>query len=136
MSIEYYGFKVNAALRYGVDEAILLHNVNYWCEKNKANGKHEHDGRFWAYNSIPAFAELFPFWTGKQVRRVIASCIEQGALLTGTFNEAAYDRTLWYALSDECLTLFNETTSCPNGQIHLPKRADPFAQTGRPIPKN
>jgi hypothetical protein len=88
---------------------------------------------------------LFPFWTTKQIRRIISSLEEQGAIVTGNYNTSTYDRTSWYAMGDSLLLdgkvhLGNEkpysttsSTICPNGQVHLPKRADRFAQTGECI---
>ena len=66
-----YSFNGEIAAMYGVDEAVFIHNLYWWIRKNEANGKHYYDGRNWTYNSMTAFAELFPFWSAKQVRRVI-----------------------------------------------------------------
>jgi hypothetical protein len=94
-------FKVRDAKRYGVIEAILLYNITFWIAKNKANGKHFHKGRTWTYNSCKAFADLFPYLSVSQVKRALASLVEQGAILKDNFNKRHYDRTNWYALADE-----------------------------------
>jgi hypothetical protein len=94
-------FKVRDAKRYGIKEAILLYNLKFWIAKNKASGKHFYKGRTWTYNSYKAFSELFPYLSESQIKRALASLVKQGAILKGNFNKMRYDRTNWYALSDE-----------------------------------
>lgn len=121
----FYNFSVNFAKKYGLEEAILLQNIIFWIAKNKVNGKHHYDGRTWTYNSIKAFTELFPFWSERQIRRILKSLIQQGALITGNYNKLPFDRTLWYALKDEeyFLSFINidftksEIDILPNGKI-------------------
>ena len=87
-------------MAYGPEEAIMLTNIEFWIKKNEANGKHFHDGRYWTYNSLEAFTQIFPFWSVKQIRRILKSLIDQGAIVTGSYNQSVYDHTTWYALSD------------------------------------
>jgi len=105
-----YQFDTDIAARYGVDESIMIAHLQFWIRKNEANGKHFHDGRFWTYNSLEAFTKLFPFWTARQVRRVLKSLEDKGVIVTGNYNVSAYDRTTWYAFGDSFLH---------NGQKHL-----------------
>lgn len=98
-----YQFDTDIAALYGVDESIMIANLQFWIRKNEANGKHFHDGRFWTYNSIEAFTKLFPFWTARQIRRVLKSLEEKGVIVTGNYNTSAYDRTTWYAFGDSFL---------------------------------
>ena len=133
-----YSFNGDIAQAYGVDAAIFIHNLYWWIRKNEANGRHYHDGRNWTYNSAEAFADLFPFWSAKQVRRIIRSLADNGVIFEGNYNQRAFDRTKWYALSDDIYRIYGDAktgkSTCPNGKMELPKRADGFAQTGTPIP--
>ena len=126
-----YTFDTFLATKYGVNEAILLNNFIFWISKNEANRKHFHDGRYWTYNSVRAFSELFPFWSEKQIRTTIASLERQGVLLKGNYNEQKYDRSLWYAFTDEFVKSILQ-----NGQIDFPKRANGLDEMGEPIPDN
>ena len=128
-----YQFDVNHAKAYGVEEAIMLANFLFWIRHNRANRKNQHEGRTWTYNTLEAFAELFLFWTVKQIRRILDSLIEQRVLVKGDHNARAYDRTCWYALADESLLEISPTI-CPNGQMEKPERAEGTARTGGPIP--
>jgi hypothetical protein len=102
----HYSFDIHIAEKYGVGEAIFLQNIAYWMIQNKGNNVNFYDGKFWTFNSQRAFAELFPFWSRQNLRRVIDSCKNQGLLLIGNYNKLPYDRTNWYTLSDQGLTLY------------------------------
>lgn len=96
-----YGFNIEHATLYGVNEAIFIKNLAFWISKNKANNKNEFDNRTWTYNSIEAYSQLFPFWTTKQTRNVITSLIKQRVIIKGNYNKRKYDRTSWYAFLEE-----------------------------------
>ena len=102
----YYSFDVNAAARYGVEEAVLLEHIRFWCEKNEANPDCQQEGRCWMYASAARLAEHFPFWSVPKIRRLLKSLVRQGALLEGRFGRFAFDRTLWYAVSESASSMF------------------------------
>jgi hypothetical protein len=121
-------FKVRDAKRYGITEAILLYNLKFWIAKNKASGKHLHNGRTWTYNSYKAFGELFPYLSESQIKRALASLVKQGAILKDNFNKKRYDRTNWYALADESqLPIASRKRS--DEVIHHNGRAQPLERT-------
>lgn len=121
-------FDIDLAKKYGILEAVLLDNFCFWTVKNAANEVHIHDGRVWTYNSVKAFCEMFPYASQKQIRSALAHLEAEGLIVAGNFNESAYDRTKWYALTDDALSI------CPTGQMHLPSRANRLAPQGKPIP--
>ncbi len=100
-----YAFDVDVANQYGVDEAIMVRSFQFWIELNISNKTNLHDGRTWTYNTITALAKRFPFWSEKQVRRIVKSLIKQRILVVGNYNSHSYDRTTWYAFSVEELWL-------------------------------
>ena len=101
-----YSFDTEAAARYGVEEAILLDHIRFWCEKNQSNPDCQREGRCWMYASAARLAEHFPFWSVPKIRRLLKSLVRQGALLEGRFGRFAFDRTLWYAVSESVLSMF------------------------------
>ena len=125
----------HVAVRYGFEEAVFLDAIVHWYQTNRANGRNFHDGRWWTHNSVRTFQETFPWWTQKQLRRIIQSCRDQGALLAGNFNRDKRDHTGWYSPSEELLELYGGDGSLgPNGQMEVPKRADERAQMGKALP--
>jgi hypothetical protein len=126
-----YYFEIDDAEKYGVDEAVMLQNIRYWVDKNAANGENIRDGRAWTYNSARALALLFPFWSIKQVQRVIRNLEEKGAIIKGTYNKHNYDKTSWYTTVENPLY-----TISPNEAMDYPKQDNGLAQTGQSISPN
>lgn len=118
----------HVALRYGLEESIFLDSLMFWYKENRANQRNFRDGRWWTFNTVSAFVAMFPWWSGKQIRRIIASCKERGAILSGNYNEDQRDRTLWYTPSDELLELYG---LCQKEEVHLPIWAAKTAQMGK-----
>lgn len=97
-------FDVEIAEKYGVNCAILLNNLTYWVQKNEANEVNYFEGRYWTYNSIKAFKELFPYMSQRQIKYALSRLEEEGLIVTGSFGEDKYDRTLWYSVNFEKFT--------------------------------
>ena len=100
------------AEKYGLEEAIFLHSLIFWYRTNRGNGQNFYDGRWWTYNSVKAYEDIFPWWNAGQIRRIIGRCKEKGALLAGDYNQDRRDRTAWYSPSDELLELYGENENC------------------------
>ena len=89
-----------------LDVPVFIENLAYWIRKNAANNKHLHEGRYWSYNSYPAFAKLYPFWSAQTIRRIIKRAVNAGLLIIGNFNVKKYDNTNWYTLTDKALAFY------------------------------
>ena len=94
-----HSFNIKIAKRFGQEGAVIIENIYFWLEKNKANNKHFHDGKYWTYNSTRAFAVLFPYWTSRQIERILKGLESNGAILAGNYNKIGYDRTKWYSIT-------------------------------------
>lgn len=121
-------FESKVAEVVGVDGAIMLQNISYWIAKNRANNKHYYNENYWTYNSIPAFEKLFPFWSQRQITRILKKLIDEGYLIVGNYNKQNYDRTKWYALTKKGISIL------PNGQMDTTKQLDGSDQKVAPIP--
>ena len=121
-------FDTDVAERYGVNAAIILQNIGYWIKQNEANETNFYDGHYWTFNSNRAYRELFPYMTQKQIRTAFDKLIHDGVLVTGNYNQLAYDRTMWYALTEKGKSI------CRIGQMEYPKKANGLSQKGEPIP--
>lgn len=132
-----HNFDINIAEKYGINAAIILQNMYYWIEKNRANEKHFHDGYYWTYNSLKAFEELFPYMSTKQIRGALEKLEEEGIIVCGNYNNSTYDRTKWYAITDAGYELFQEGKCIiPKGQMESSEKANGMSQKGKPIPNN
>lgn len=114
-----HSFDPKIAQRVGVNAAVIYQNIVWWCAKNAANGRNQHDGRYWTYNSVKAWGELFPYLSQAQIRLALTKLEDAGLILSGSFNAAGYDRTKWY---------------CDIQQVHLSEIANGVERKDKPIP--
>lgn len=124
-------FDTDVAMEVGINAAIIYKNIQFWCEKNRANNKNLYDGYYWTYNSVAAFEQMFPYLSYKQIRGALTILEEKGYILSGNFNKSAYDRTKWYA---DIRVAITDKPSCQNDKIDLPCGANEDVQEGKPIP--
>ena len=124
----HYSFDTSLAIKYGQEESVILANFIYWINKSRANNKHFYDGYYWTYNSVFALSKLFPFWTSRQINRIINSLIKQGAIKSGNYNKMKYDRSLWYSIMDKSIL--------PFGEMEDTKWVNENDQMVKPIPDN
>lgn len=131
--MDYHSFSVDVAQEVGVNAAILLQSIKWWCEKNKANGKHCHDGLYWTYNSVKAWQELYPYLGKSAIESALKKLEERGFIKVGNYNKSAYDRTKWYAITDDGLRLFGDSIS-GNREMDEAESGNPNSETSQPIP--
>ena len=128
-----YSFNTQHAVQYGLDEAVMLHNILYWLHLNKANGKNIYDDKVWTFNSASAFAELFPFWNQRKISRILLSLEYQGAVESGCYNKAGYDKTKWYSsplLDSYTNSVQSNDQICP---IDIPDLSNRYTNYVQPI---
>lgn len=123
-----HSFDIDIAKRYGIQPAILLKNIYFWIEKNRANDKNFYDGYYWTYNSKKAFAELFPYMTARQIEYALQKLIDDDLIITGNYNKLAYDRTLWYAITKKGYSILQ------NCEMETTKNGDGIPENVEPIP--
>ena len=121
-------FDTDVAQKYGINAAIILQNIAFWIKQNEANGTNFYDGNYWTFNSNRAYQELFPYMSKRQIETAFRKLIDDGVLITGNYNKLAYDRTLWYALTQKgkCISHF--------GGMEFPDVANGLPKNGEPIP--
>ncbi len=122
------------AVKCGVPAAIVIYHLRWWIIQNRANKRHNHDGRTWTYNSIEAFAKIWPYWKPRQIRYIFEFLIAEGIILSGNFNTKKNDRTLWYAFVDETAFL-GEFDILQNCQMALQKRKIDLTKMSNPSDK-
>lgn len=132
-----YMFDGEIAKDVGVNAAVMFHSIQWWIRKNKANDKNFFDGKYWTYNSVAAFTELFPFMKKSAIRSSLEKLEKEGYIVSGNYNKIAYDRTKWYALGEkgEALSFEDSPKSILNSsKIHLQKNENGNLENSKPIP--
>jgi hypothetical protein len=83
----------------GLNEAIVLQQLHYWIEKNKATATNFRDCHYWTYGTLQEYTDRdFPFWSMDTVRRTITKLISLGFVVRGNYNKMKMDKTSWYAI--------------------------------------
>jgi DnaD/phage-associated family protein len=86
----------------GLNEAIVLQQINYWIKLNEEIGKKDHfrDGMWWTYNTYSEWIERnFPFWSESTLIRTIKKLEKLGLIIaTDIYNQKKYDNTKWYTV--------------------------------------
>src|SRR5438552_2379893 len=118
------------ASKIGLNEAIILQQVHYWLDPR--GNKNKKEGRHWVYNSYKQWSIQFPFFSDRTIRRTIQNLEKSNLLIAKEFNKSAGDKTKWYSINYEQLSML-ELSSGPSGQnghMGLVKVATPSGQNG------
>lgn len=93
---------VNADLadKIGLNEAIVLQQVNYWITGSTAG--EEHEGRKWVYNTFEKWQEEnFPFWSVDTVKRTFTKLKKMGLVDVKQLRKSQHDHTNFYTINYE-----------------------------------
>jgi hypothetical protein len=118
-------FDIDDAKQHGVDKAIILFNLRFWLDKNKANNSNAFDGYYWTYNSASALADLFPYWTANKIQKTLKQMADESLIIVGNYNKIGYDRKKWFTTSEYAIQ--------PIGCIESAKTLNTFSQKAEPI---
>ena len=94
-------FSVTVAKEHGVSCAIIVRHIQFWLLKNRANNTNFIDKRTWTYWTIKGLTMVFPYWTEPQIKRTIQTLLFKKVLIRDNFNENKWDKTSWYAFTNE-----------------------------------
>lgn len=105
-------FNIEIAEKIGLEASIILNNLIFWVEHNRANNTNFNDGCYWTYNSIEAFKTLFPYLTKHKIIGALKLLEDNNLIITGNYNKSNYDRTKWYSVNQ-----FHDLLKNGNGNI-------------------
>lgn len=119
----------------GLNEAIVLQQVQYWIALNERAGRNLHDGKVWVENSIEEWRESnFPWWSVSTIKRVIKNLEKSRLLIKRELSENSWDRTLSYTIDYERLEEMlrdqqeEERDDLDNNDADLPETSEPHDQ--------
>lgn len=111
-------FTIEDAELYGIEKAILLYNIRFWLDKNKANGTNIYvnpvDGKeyYWTFNSGTAFGKIFSYMKIKSITKWLLEMERDSIVISAKFNKKGYDRTKWYTtLEYQCIAPTEQSTA-------------------------
>lgn len=96
----------------GLNEAIVLQQIHYWLNRST----NIRDGRRQVYKTTLEWAEEFPFWSEKTIKRALFQLRSLGLIEITKESKASWNRTNWYSINYATLNSLNYGigTSCPN----------------------
>jgi hypothetical protein len=94
-------FDVDYAVKYGLNAAVLLDSIIYFCTKNFGNQEYWHIDRYWCEVSQETFVKMLPYLTRNMIRQAIADLKDNGAILAENIGNR---NKTWYALGDDINT--------------------------------
>lgn len=140
-----HAFNTNIAIDFDVDTALFIQHLKHWTFKNLANKSNIHDGHCWSYDTLEALGIQFPYWSKRQIERIINNSVKSGLVIKGNYNQTAYDRTVWYAITPHVYGYYPELLTTknieslylsisPNGEMDLTEWGNRFPRSVTPIP--
>ncbi len=98
-------FNPELAKKIGLNEAIILHQIKYWCDINKSKKVNYVDGYYWTFNTFEQWQEQFPFWSLSTIKRTISKLEKDGYIISSNYNKKGFDRTKWYRINDDIISI-------------------------------
>lgn len=101
------------------DEAIVLQQLHYWLQ----HSNNVRDGHKWVYNSMNDWLKQFPWIKSrKRLTRYFDDLESRGLVVTGNYNKAAFDKTKWYRIDYDALSVLEKRLG----------QNDPTSESNRP----
>lgn len=112
------------ASELGLNEAIMLSQIHYWLQRST----NYRDGFCWTYHTYHDWQAEFPFWSRNTIIRTVGKLKSNGYVITGNYNKAGYDNTIWYRID---YSKVDAIPSTQNGQGVYPEWVDGSTQNGQ-----
>ena len=100
-------FNPNFAKKYGIEEAIIIENLYTWIRNKEILHEESiwYNGKLWIKLTGRQLCKLFEYIPQTTIRRKFYHLMESGVIETGNFNLVTTDRSLWYSLTDNFLSI-------------------------------
>ena len=106
----------------GLNEAIVLQQLNYWLHSKSAKKIND---KWWIYNTYENWKKQnFPFWSVATIRRTFSSLEKKEVVVSANFNRAGFDKTKWYSIDETKLNQLMSSACDQNEQTICSNRAD------------
>lgn len=110
----------------GLNEAIVLQQLNYWLHSKSAKKIND---KWWVYNTYENWKKQnFPFWSIPTVKRTFSSLEKKEVVVSANFNRAGFDKTKWYSIDESKLNQLMIRASDQNDTTSGSKRYDGMDQ--------
>lgn len=120
---------------FGIREALFIQQIHYWCEINKTKDNNLKEDQYWTYNTDEDWSKELKF-SAKTIFNMRKKLKKKNVLITGNFNRATFDKTIWYRLNYERIEeiIQQNQPNCKNYDTVSQKLQDDVAKIINPIP--
>ncbi len=88
----------------GLNEAIVLSQMNYWCVMNERQNQGKYDDYYWVRSSAAAWQERdFSFMSINTIKRTIRNLEAMELIISTVPKDQGMNRTKWYRVNHEKL---------------------------------
>lgn len=101
---------VELAQEIGFQESIVFLQLEFLVSISD----HEIDGKRWTRQTYEELHEHFPWWSIATIKRIVARLHERNLILIDHFNKVGYDRTQWYAIDAEGVSILHSVAIFQN----------------------
>lgn len=112
------------AAQIGLDEAILMGRMRYLLVHNAAHAVHQSGGRVWCFGTVRGLAKLYPFWSRRQIERVLTSLTTatetRPAVLLKRGSTDPTDQRSWFTVTDAFQALVPQARLLPSDETVTP----------------
>ena len=130
-------FNVEIAKVFGIQAAVILDQLIHWIEQNEAENTNIHNGKAWCIASYETLLKRFPYFTKRQIEYGIEKLIEKGIIITGNYSKNRFNRTRYFAFSDEFSSIVKSKNFALLCEIECVKKDTlDFTKLGNEISQN
>ena len=103
-----------------VSKAVIMQQIHFWVHvyAKKADSKHFFLGHYWVFNSYTEWHRDLDFIPFATMKRQILELEKVGLLISSEFNKNRGDRTKWYRINYEQLTILTTGVEL-NSLVHF-----------------
>lgn len=94
-------FQSDYAIKYGLEEAIVLELYLYIFSCPQSDERLYVDGKYWVRRNALGHTIFLPFWSNRKVMSILASLEKQGVVYPRRIMEKTGDQTVFYTLNDD-----------------------------------
>ena len=123
------------ARRVGLNEAIILQQIQYWNTHNEKTKNNFRDGYYWTFNTYDEWRKQFPFWSVITIKRTFAKLEGYELVISSNYNKLSIDRTKWYRINYEALESLESFPLYQNDTIIVSRWYDQWVKMRRPLPE-
>lgn len=116
------------ALEIGLNESIVLLQLDYLLRIAPDDERHWHDGQKWTHQSLTDLQAHFSWWSLPTIGRIISNLKDNELILIENFNRLRFDRTQWFSLNPVGLSRLHS--------VFLPPLQPPIFQNDKCIFQN